>query len=676
MMERYILSLERIKEIPNENLIEEPFLEYFVKMAHFVLSMDDLKNKIEDGCLKKYSFFELQKLNQSLYEDILEDHYDVSFANPSYATKKLGEEYAKYLSFLYIELRGMIRYAFEGRLEEMTICMEIFLEIYHIFADGASVKEVKEALYYHISDYCDVTVDYRVREGLDPSLSFVHDIVMNSNLDDLSYLYYYGEYVGKNELEVAAYLNKLDETVIDKMADTYIDGYCKGFELAGVDLSKKPYVEVRFALGFERVIRKAIARLEKMGHQVISFLPAQSLINKRPGVLIGCEGSRANEQCDFDHRYDLGLFFDNALKERKLSVMRSAYEKYADYAKGYAGPAVLETFGTQTFTPATKGEAVSLSDKQQKLLAKMFSESARITYEFINGEERSFTIISFPVPSIGENFEEIFNETIHLNTLDYGKYREIQEKLIDALDKCYKVVVKGKGCNTTDLTIKLVDLNNPEKESKFENCLADVNIPLGEVFTSPRLTKTNGTLHVGQVYIHGIQFKDLTIQVEDGYTVSYHCKNFDSEEENKKLIRSTILGNYDTLPMGEFAIGTNTVAYRMAKKYDIFDKLDILIAEKTGPHFAFGDTCYSNSEERRVYNPDGKEIIAKDNEVSILRKEHPDKAYFGCHTDVTIPYDELDSICGFTQQGEAIWLIRDGRFVLSGTEELNKSLDE
>ena len=75
--------------------------------------------------------------------------------------------------------------------------------------------------------------------------------------------------------------------------------------------------------------------------------------------------------------------------------------------------------------------------------------------------------------------------------------------------------------------------------------------------------------------------------------------------------------------MGEFAIGTNTVAYRMAKKYDIFDKLDILIAEKTGPHFAFGDTCYSNSEERRVYNPDGKEIIAKDNEVSILRKEHP-----------------------------------------------------
>ena len=52
----------------------------------------------------------------------------------------------------------------------------------------------------------------------------------------------------------------------------------------------------------------------------------------------------------------------------------------------------------------------------------------------------------------------------------------------------------------------------------------------------------------------------------------------------------------------------------MARKYDIEDKMPILIAEKTGPHFAVGDTCYSFSEESKIYNPDGKEIIAKDNE--------------------------------------------------------------
>ena len=74
-------------------------------------------------------------------------------------------------------------------------------------------------------------------------------------------------------------------------------------------------------------------------------------------------------------------------------------------------------------------------------------------------------------------------------------------------------------------------------------------------------------------------------------------------------------------------------------------------------------------------NPDGKEIIARDNEVSILRKEDVSKAYLGCHTDITIPYDELGAILVETADGREIPLIQDGRFVLAGTEELNKELD-
>ena len=100
-----------------------------------------------------------------------------------------------------------------------------------------------------------------------------------------------------------------------------------------------------------------------------------------------------------------------------------------------------------------------------------------------------------------------------------------------------------------------------------------------------------------------------------------------------------------------------------------------MIAEKTGPHFAVGDTCYSWSEDTKVYNPDGREIIAKDNEVSVLRKEDISKAYFNCHTDITIPYDELGEIAVITTEGERILIIKDGRFVLEGCEELNKPFD-
>lgn len=113
----------------------------------------------------------------------------------------------------------------------------------------------------------------------------------------------------------------------------------------------------------------------------------------------------------------------------------------------------------------------------------------------------------------------------------------------------------------------------------------------------------------------------------------------------------------------------------VAKKYDIADKYTILIAEKTGPHFAVGDTCYSWAEDVKVYNPDGKEIIARDNSISILRKEDPSKAYFQCHTDITIPYDELGSIVVVAKDGTETEIIRDGRFVLPGTEILNEPLN-
>ena len=67
--------------------------------------------------------------------------------------------------------------------------------------------------------------------------------------------------------------------------------------------------------------------------------------------------------------------------------------------------------------------------------------------------------------------------------------------------------------------------------------------------------------------------------------------------------------------------------------------------------------------------------MARDNAVSIQRKEDVSKAYYNCHTDITIPYDELGSIKVLKRDGEEISLIENGRFVLPGTELLNEPLD-
>jgi leucyl aminopeptidase (aminopeptidase T) len=303
------------------------------------------------------------------------------------------------------------------------------------------------------------------------------------------------------------------------------------------------------------------------------------------------------------------------------------------------------------------------------------SQMGQVNNQYIKGEERSFTIIAYPIPEIGEQFNEIFNETVAVNTMDYELYKNIQQHIIDVLDQGEFVHVTGRGDNHTDITVKLHHLDDPSKQTNFENCVADVNIPVGEVFTSPELEGTNGVLHVTQVYLNELGYRNLEMKFEDGKIVSYTCSNFDTEEENKKYIFDNVLYKHDTLPIGEFAIGTNTRAFVMGQKFGIADKLPILIAEKTGPHFAVGDTCYSHSEDVPMYNPDGKECIARDNSCSLLRKEDISKAYFNCHTDITIPYYELGDITVITADGRELPVIRQGRFVVEGTEILNEVFD-
>ena len=256
--------------------------------------------------------------------------------------------------------------------------------------------------------------------------------------------------------------------------------------------------------------------------------------------------------------------------------------------------------------------------------------------------------------------------------MDYELYKGIQQHIIDALDEAEYVEVKGMGVNETDLRIKLHTLQDKSKETNFENCVADVNIPVGEVFTSPILEGTNGILHVSRVFLREMEYQNLRLEFQNGMITEYNCSNFENPEDNKKYMQDNVLYRHDSLPMGEFAIGTNTTAYVIAAKYGIGHKLPVLIAEKMGPHFAVGDTCYSNQEEVKMFNPDGKEVIARDNEVSLNRLTDSSKAYYNCHTDITIPYDELGSIVAVCADGRRISIIEQGRFVLAGCEKLNE----
>lgn len=671
---RYELAISRIREMMDEETVEEKFRDYFRTVGKFILLIDETNRKLKDGSFEKYSMEELKAWNTKLYEDILADTYNISYGNPAYAVEKLGAEYGSVLSALYAEIRGAISYVYEQNVEYLDILFELFIEVYNQFEGEPSIKNIKDTIYWYASDYCDVFVADRIIDQVDANRSFAADIIRQSDLTDLRYLYSFGEYISDSELRTARHLLELDESVIVKMADVYTEGYRIGFVNTGKDLSKKKTVNIRYVLGFERVVKKAIENFEKMGLSPVIYRSGVSMLTKRQHLKIGYYGAIANKQYEYDHRDDQALFLDKKFVERKLEVMQTTYERCKDLASVFAGPACIEMFGEEPFVPEVKEEVLTLSEKQRELSVSFDSRQSQMMNNYIPGDERSFTIIAYPVPEIGDKYEEIFDEIIRINTLDAKVYEKVQQTLIDALDQGTCVRILGGNGNHTDLTIQLHPLKDREKETIFENCVADVNIPVGEVFTSPVLEGTNGVLHVSKVYLNELQYQDLEITFANGMIADYNCKNFERELENKEYIQEHVLHRHATLPLGEFAIGTNTTAYVAAKKYGIEDKMPILIAEKMGPHFAVGDTCYSWSEDIQVYNPNGKEIIARDNSVSILRKKDVSKAYYHCHTDITIPYEELKSITVITKDGKEILLIENGEFVLSGTEILNEPL--
>ena len=689
MDKRFTGATWRISEIPEENCLEGQWKEYFKKNAEYLLKMVKENEWVLSGKEKEASLEELKQHNFEMYEDILPQNYENSFANPAFAAECFGKEFGQLLSFLAAELRSFPAFVYENDREAMTIRMELFLEVYHAFCYAfeenkaaekqedrlPAVSEISEMIYWFASDYSETMLEKRLRQMYDWEADFAVRIIMDSDLSDIRYLYRYGEYVTENEIRMAQHLNSLSQEDIDKMADTYTEGFRMGFELAGKPLHKKRSVNIRYFLGFERVIKKAIENFEKLSLHPVIYRANPSVTMGRSVYKTGYAGASANKQFDFDHENDAALFCDSKFIHHKLECYRNGMEAVKEKAVVHAGPAVMEVFGAVPFEPKTKSEACTLDENQQKLQVEFQASCSQIVREYVKPEERSFTIIAFPVPEIGDNFPEIFNRTVEINILDYKLYQKIQQTLIDALDQAEYVKVKGCGENCTDLKVMLHTLKNPEKETNFENCVADVNIPVGEVFTSPKLAGTDGVLHVTEVYLNDLRYQNLKLTFKDGMITDYTCSNFEKEEENRKLIKDKVLFHHDTLPIGEFAIGTNTTAYVFAGEYQIADKLPILIAEKMGPHFAVGDTCYSHEEDMMTYNPDGKAIVARENEVSALRHADPDQAYFNCHTDITIPYDELGELTAVTADGRELVIIRNGRFVLPGCEELNKPFE-
>ena len=639
-----------------------PDAAFFQELQKICLQSEEFATFLEDNPqLKTIPLEHLSSWHNEYYATLA--NYDNCLGNPDYAVKQYGEEKGRFIASVYYQFMNMFALQANRNYLQLEENLRLFYALYNKAVNG--IIEVKD----WIQDYRKLFLEnyktklyYKFYQNFYPEANINYDLVMNSNLKDLRYLYRYGMFISDASIKMAQFLNSYPEKELLDIARYIVQCWIDGFTRGQKDYRQKKTAAIIVPCGMELLGRLVYNELEKIGIKGQFNVPYKIYQNK---------------QFSYDHRFDNALILDTDFADMAIEVYAEVVMELQEELKNDAGPVYIELFGETPFSPIVKNSVLTLSKEQQDLSRKMISRNTRTYYQYYKRDQASFCIIAFPSPEIGEQFPEIFAATLKINLLDSMHYSEIQQKIIDVLDKADYVNVKGKPGNDTDINVQLHTLQNPDKETNFENCVADVNIPVGEVFTSPVLKGTNGTLHVADIYLNSLRYFNLKIHFADGWVKDYSCTNFADPEEGEKYIYENLLLPHKSLPIGEFAIGTNTLAYQMAKKYDILALLPILIIEKMGPHFAIGDTCYSNEEDSPHPSfVNGKEMIAVDNEKSITRKEDPVNAYLQKHIDITLPYEMLASITAVTKEGEKFDIIRDGRFAVPGTEELNMFLDE
>ena len=374
--ERYELTIERIRAILEEETVAPRYLMYFQSVARFILNINALYWKICKRNIEECSIEELIKENQMLYEDVVSENYKHSFANPAYAVSLFDKEMGQFLSFLYVEMRAQIAYAYEKRISYLTICNELFIEIYNAFEEEETpnYKNLKEIIYWYASDYSDVFFADRIEERMNAEKTYVADMIMQSDFTDRKNLYWYGEYIAEDEWKMQDYLNSLSEEQIEQIADIYTQGY---EEIS----DEKDTVYIQYAIGTERVVKKMIRKFQEMGLKTSICRNSVSALT-RESKRNGFYSRSMNTRFELDHAMDQGLFLNKKYIERKLDVMKNAYEKHVNLAEKFAGSVIV---GAQTEEEGYQAceEAIKLNEKQVSLQMLLEEKMEQLTNKYL-----------------------------------------------------------------------------------------------------------------------------------------------------------------------------------------------------------------------------------------------------------------------------------------------------
>jgi len=322
--ERYDLIRERMDELVQEDQKDLFLKEYLGGMARFLydaLRVYDLKAA---QMLEGQSLENQRGIHDQLYGAPVWQQYGTL----SDACWNAGEEWGPLLWALARECKLAAGYACGGQRFLLTITVELYLQVYQLFEmerfgelqREELLESVRQAVYSHFSDYCDVIAALVYHEQFYPG--HFHDQLLEAGPEDHYGLYRLGGQVDEAAIARSRRLSSMDENMAtwrqDRIQMTVTS--LKNIVEADPDqFGGENRIAMVVPVGFESWAKILYQHLTEAGFTVVC-LRAQETLMARIGEI--------HELYQMDALPELALFWDRGLKDRRITEEKNAWEAY------------------------------------------------------------------------------------------------------------------------------------------------------------------------------------------------------------------------------------------------------------------------------------------------------------------------------------------------------------
>jgi len=706
--------------VSGEKNFRDRMLRYSKYWGEYLVYACDLEEKRGTDYLKYASLQELKEEQKKLYQDLTAEGYTTGFAGLSNMSNQ-AREVGLALSMFSVLFLKASEDAVKHRRFRLLKLMDLYVELHKRISGRGQVKaEPLISLYQDFirRDLAEMEA-ILLTEAINPADAYLTDIVAEHNLMEPYYLYEMGLPVGETELGWQKVFREMDEDLVRDAASALADG----FEMD--QKSKEPSRPYRrYNDGEDYTIRRKVVAIDyPAGAEILARCVAEKLREKDYVPFIRkAETMAVHPSFMREHKGDPMRFpVDEAESLTKQTAEKCAAENEA-LLKGLAGSiSILQ--GVEAVRMVAEPRGKGPGGRPQRLFGRYsFRQSEKKAQEvealkqcFRNviaekGDLSQCSHISMILPAYQAS--ETFAKKVagYLKLAAEKIYAERpQQVLCDVLDKGSFVYLEGRDDNETDLLVALQPIADPQTDTNFLSDSGNGILPGGSVYTIPQLGETNGLLHLKEAKAAGVVFRNLKLTFEEGMICDYSCENFENPAEGRQLIRNKLLRGTDKLPISELAVGTNTEAYKSLKTEEWQD-LEGLLRRSLMPSIVIGEepeglrgaVRFSDGVKKNVMPPSKAEVV-KEAELSApapegsekpagetenggeapqaapagkensrpQEEEKPAERRAKVSWRLSIPFESIGQLSVISEEGVRTDIMREGVFVLIGTDHLN-----